>query len=207
MTKRSEDAQREREVLALRSVRNLVDEIEAEDRNRNARALKSLLWAGPLVIVVLAAGAWFFSPKSGRDAAKKQVPQMQLSQEAFAKARASYLAGPRRAYIGATMEPRFKTYVENCLAKIVRMANSSYKSEISGVSGVAELTLAVRFDGIIEAVEVHKSSGHDAMEPTAKRLVRMADTCGALPEEIRNDADVLHIRRTFELGQGQVTQR
>ena len=204
----SDDRRREFEKTALRSVRNLVDEIEAEDRNRNARALKSLLWIGPLVIVVLAAIAFLlYSAKPARVAVLKPAGQVQLSREAFDQSRASYLAGPRRTIIGATMEPRFAGYVEDCLSKIVRHANSSHKSEVAAITGQAELTMAVRFDGIIEGVEVHKSSGHEAIEPTAKRLVRMTDRCGVFPEEIRKDADVLQIKRTFEFGAGALAQR
>jgi outer membrane biosynthesis protein TonB len=196
----SDDRRRELEKTALRSVRNLVDEIEAEDRNRSARALKSLLWIGPFVIVGLAAAAFLLSSAKPRNEVALNPPgQVRLSQEAFDKSRASYLAGPRKKFVGATMEPRFQTYVDNCLAKILRVANSSHRSEMATISGQAQLTIAVRFDGIIEGVVANKTSGHEAIEPTAKRVVRMADTCGAFPEEIRRDTDVLSITRTFTI--------
>src|SRR5260221_272848 len=65
----------------------------------------------------------------------------------------------------------------------------------------SEVTMTVRFDGLIEAVSVQSWSGHPAIEPTAKRIVMLAASCGAFPEEIRRDTDVLYVTRTLEFGE------
>jgi outer membrane biosynthesis protein TonB len=193
------DPQRTREQDALRNVRGTLDEIAEKERREKSSLVRVLL----IVVLVLAIGtaAAFWV----HDALRKKPDAAQLAKsratvQAAAKAaelsRASYLAGPKRSYVGATTEPRFAGYAENCLARVENLANTKYKSEVAALDGEAKVSMAIRYDGMIEAVDVQSWSGHNAVEPAAKRLVRMAEPCGEFPDDVRRDTDVLHVATT-----------
>jgi outer membrane biosynthesis protein TonB len=57
--------------------------------------------------------------------------------------------------------------------------------------------MAIRFDGMIDSVEVKSWSGHSAIEPTAKRLVKNAEPCLHFPDDVRYGTDVLHVVTTI----------
>jgi TonB family protein len=108
-----------------------------------------------------------------------------------------YAKGPRHAFAGATAEPRFRIYVERFMKKIEQSANANYPPEIRGIHGSLRLTIGVRPDGTLEKIDVEKSSGQPALDAAAIRLIKAASPFEEFPEDVRKDADLLYITRTF----------
>jgi protein TonB len=60
------------------------------------------------------------------------------------------------------------------------------------------LHLAVRADGSLDAVRVVRSSGSKVLDDAAVGIVRLAAPFAPFPPEIRAEADVLDITRTWQ---------
>lgn len=109
--------------------------------------------------------------------------------------------GPRRKYITAsTREWRFAAYMQAWVAKVERIGNMNFPEEARrrNLSGSLVLTVAVRRDGSVEAVDVLRSSGTPLLDQAAIRIVRLAAPFAPLSMDISEETDVLHITRTWE---------
>lgn len=182
-------------------MRALVDKAEREDRSPRGliEALKVLL-AFVIGFAILAAVLYFIVPRRSPEDLQEAARKGNAAQASLELSTELYRSGPRRAYVGATMDPRFASYVQEYVRKVETLANASYPPEIRGIDGRVQVTVAIRFDGHIESVEVKKASGSALLDEIAVRLVRSAGPFVSFPEELRRDADVLHITRTFEFG-------
>jgi protein TonB len=111
----------------------------------------------------------------------------------------AYNKMPRKKFIGArTEEYRFAQYVEDWRQKVERIGNLNYPEAARGrLYGSLALTLTIRSDGSLSAVEVTRSSGHKELDQAAQRIVKMAAPYSAFPENIRRDTDELVISRTW----------
>jgi outer membrane biosynthesis protein TonB len=201
MSQDFDDAQRTLEQKALRNVRGLVDRIESEESNRHFTTFKVFVFV--MFWVVLGIGILIVVAQLRRPSEESQRASIEAAQskvDAFNRSRAIYDLGPRKTYVDARMEPRFEKYVAGCNAKIDNLRDTTYRSELAGIEGKARVTYGVRFDGIIETAEVKEWSGHPATEATARRMVKLAGSCGDFPDEIRKDTEVLYITRNIEFG-------
>ena len=118
----------------------------------------------------------------------------------------AYQKLPRRKFIGArTQEFRFAQYVEDWRAKVERIGNLNYPDEARRhkIFGRLQLTVSIRADGSLEAVELNRSSGEPVLDAAAQRIVRMAAPYAAFPPDIRRDTDILSITRTWTFTQSE----
>ncbi|MCP5140922.1 MAG: energy transducer TonB [Gammaproteobacteria bacterium] len=116
-----------------------------------------------------------------------------------------YQALPRQRHISAsTREFKYAQYMLAWVAKVERVGNLNYPEAArrDNLRGRLILDVALRPDGSIQAIEFVKSSGHDALDQAAVRIVEMAAPYAAFPPDIRDETDVLHITRTWEFSQG-----
>lgn len=115
-----------------------------------------------------------------------------------------YNQRPRKQFIGArAREHRFAQYVEGWRIKVERLGNVNYPEDARGrVYGSLILTVSIKTDGTLDAVEVNRSSGHQVLDRAAERIVRMAAPYAAFPSDIRKDTDVLVITRTWTFAPG-----
>lgn len=115
-----------------------------------------------------------------------------------------YNQRPRKEFIGArAREYRFAQYVEGWRMKVERLGNVNYPEDARGrLYGSLILTVAIKTDGTLDAVEVNRSSGHQVLDRAAERIVRMAAPYAAFPPDIRKDTDVLVITRTWTFAPG-----
>lgn len=106
---------------------------------------------------------------------------------------------PRRVFIGSrTREYRFAQYVEDWRAKVERIGTLNYPDAARGkLYGNLLLSVSIRADGSIEKVHVGRSSGHKVLDDAAVRIVTMAAPYAAFPPDIRRDADIIEITRTW----------
>lgn len=111
-----------------------------------------------------------------------------------------YQERPKRKFVGArAQEYRFAQYVDAWRQKIERIGNLNYPEEAKNkrLYGSLQLTVAIKANGEVEAVEVNRSSGHKVLDQAAIRIVRLASPFERFPDNIRADTDILHITRTW----------
>ena len=140
---------------------------------------------------------------SGRDLADLALAAMRL-QAQIDKQIDDYQKRPRKKFIGANAaEYRFAQYEEDWRAKVERWGTVNYPAEARGkLYGNLRLTVTIRPDGSVEAVELDRSSGLKVLDAAAFKIVKMAGPFAAFPASIRRDTDLLVITRTWFFGQG-----
>jgi len=140
---------------------------------------------------------------SGRDLADLSLAAMRLQAQIDRRV-SDYQKRPRKRFIGArATEYRFAQYEEDWRAKIERLGTLNYPAEARGkLYGNLRLTVTIRPDGSVDAVELERSSGLRVLDQAAYRILRMAAPFAEFPPSIRKDTDLLVITRTWFFGQG-----
>ena len=140
---------------------------------------------------------------SGRDLADMALAAMRL-QAQIDKQIEEYQKRPRKKFIGANAaEYRFAQYEEDWRVKVERVGTLNYPPEARGkLYGNLRLTVTIRPDGSVEAVELDRSSGLKVLDQAAFKIVRLAARYAPFPPAIRRDTDLLVITRTWFFGQG-----
>jgi protein TonB len=113
----------------------------------------------------------------------------------------AYANRPRRKAISAsTREYKYATYLEAWRRKVERIGNLNYPDEAKRrrLYGNLILHVAVRADGSLDGVRVVRSSGFDVLDEAAVRIVKLAAPFAPLPPDIRAEADILDITRTWQ---------
>ncbi len=155
------------------------------------------------------------APKPSEAAEPPDLPSTaELTQRAFesmrleaqvAKEFEAYQKRPKRRFIGARAEEyRFARYVEDWRLKVERIGNLNYPEAARELKlyGNLILSVAIRADGSLESVDVHRSSGQRILDAAAVRIVEMGAPYAPLPANIRRDTDVLVITRTWSFSKG-----
>jgi protein TonB len=114
---------------------------------------------------------------------------------------------PRRKFISAnTQEYEFASYMRAWVAKVERVGNMNYPSELrqKKLHGDLVLTVGIRRNGTVESIDIMRSSGIAEVDQAAVRIVQMCAPYAPLPDYISAQVDILHITRTwrFETGFG-----
>lgn len=140
---------------------------------------------------------------SGRDLADLSLAALRL-QAQLDKRLQEYQKRPRKNFIGArATEYRFAQYEEDWRAKIERVGTLNFPAEARGkLYGNLRLSVSIRADGSVDAIEMERTSGLKVLDQAAFRIVRMASPFAAFPENIRRDTDILVITRTWFFGPG-----
>ena len=143
------------------------------------------------------------SQVSGRDMAERSLAILHL-QAQIARQTQVHQERPRKRFIGAnTKEYRFAQYEEDWRAKIERVGTLNYPAEARGkLYGELRLTVTIRPDGTVEAIDLDRSSGLRVLDQAAFRIVQMAAPFAAFPADIRKDTDLLVITRTWFFARG-----
>lgn len=91
-------------------------------------------------------------------------------------------------------------YMNQWLRKIESTGNTNYPLEAKrqNINGSLRLLVAVRSDGTVHEIKVLESSGHKILDDAAKHIVRQASPFAPFSEEMRKQADVLEIIRTWQ---------
>jgi periplasmic protein TonB len=140
---------------------------------------------------------------SGRDVADRSLAMLSL-QAQIARQIQAYQERPRKRFIGANArEYRFAQYEEDWRAKIERVGTLNYPAEARGkLYGTLRLSVTIRPDGTVEAIDLDRSSGLKVLDQAAFRIVQMASPFAVFPTDIRKDTDLLVITRTWFFAQG-----
>ncbi len=108
---------------------------------------------------------------------------------------------PRQKFISSrTREHKYASYMEAWRSQVEQVGNANYPDEARSrrLSGNLVLDVAIRADGSLAEVEVIRSSGQKVLDDAATRIVMMSAPFKPFPEEIRKEADVIHITRTWQ---------
>jgi protein TonB len=139
------------------------------------------------------------SDSEARDLMEKSLEIARLEAQ-IAREHLAYQQRPKRTFIGArTSEYRFAQYIDTWRQKVERIGSLNYPEEAKarGIHASLQLTVAIKADGEVEAVEINKSSGYKFLDQAAIRIVRLAAPFERFPDKIRADTDILHITRTW----------
>jgi protein TonB len=133
---------------------------------------------------------------SGRDLAQSALAMARLEAE-ISKDIDEYNKRPRKKNIGTrTDEYRFAQYVEDWRMKVERVGTLNYPEAAKGkLSGTLILTVTIKSSGVVDKVEINRSSGHKILDDAARRIVVMAGPYAAFPPDIQRDTDILEITR------------
>lgn len=112
----------------------------------------------------------------------------------------AYQKRPRRTFVGArTQEYRFARYIEDWRVKVQRIGEMNYPQAARDQKtyGSLVITVSIKSDGVLERVEINRSSGVRILDEAALRIVNLAAPYAAFPPNIAKDTDVLSITRTM----------
>lgn len=111
-----------------------------------------------------------------------------------------YQQRPKIKYLTSrTNEFKDAVYLATWQAKIERVGNLNYPEEAKrrGLRGKVLLTVGVRHDGTLHEVIVKRSSGHKLIDDAARRIAELAAPYSGFPPDLRAEADLLYITRTW----------
>jgi protein TonB len=112
---------------------------------------------------------------------------------------------PKRKFIHAsTKEHIYSAYLDSWQRKVEEIGNLNYPDQAKRgkLYGNLMLRVVVKADGSVEHIEVRRSSGHKILDDAAIRIVRMSSPFSPFPNEIRKEADILNITRTWVFSHG-----
>ncbi len=190
--KRAQEEMRESEARVRR--------LEAEARELMTR-MKAKAQAVPVESPAQAAAK---SDLEARDLVDKSLEIARLEAQ-IRRDHIAYQERPKRKFVGARAEEyRFAQYVDTWRQRVERVGNLNYPAEARNrkVYGSLLLTVAIKADGEVEAVEVERSSGHKFLDQAAIRIVRLSAPFNRFPDNIRRDTDIIHITRTWTFTRG-----
>jgi protein TonB len=110
---------------------------------------------------------------------------------------------PVRKVISAnTKQYEFASYMSAWVAKVERIGNLNYPVELrrKNLHGNLVLSVGIYPDGSIESIDVRRSSGIPEVDKAAVDIVTLAAPYAPLPDNIRDQLDILHITRTWRFG-------
>ena len=122
------------------------------------------------------------------------VEELSLTYEAYAqKPKEKFLSSRTREFIAAD-------YMRSWVDKVERLGNADYPDDAirNKLSGTLILDVAINADGSLHKIELRQSSGHQILDDAAKRIVRMSAPFDAFPGKLRQQADIIHITRSWE---------
>lgn len=116
-----------------------------------------------------------------------------------------------KAYKNANKRPRKITaftiestksineYADKCLGEIIQIGNWNYPDEAKKavIHGDVTVSFEVLPSGVVENIQVLKSSGHAILDAAIQRSVKFAEPFSAFPYDVRERASVVHIVKTF----------
>ena len=113
----------------------------------------------------------------------------------------AYAHRPRHIYVSArTQEYKYANYMSEWVKKVERVGNLNYPDEArrSGLTGKLIMDVTMNADGTVRDISIMRASGHKVIDEAAKRIVNLAAPFPPFPADIRKDADIMHITRTWE---------
>ncbi len=138
-------------------------------------------------------------PHLSADTLRQQIAE--FSSE-YVKSQADQAHRPRMVYVNSVNAHKYKAaaYERAWQDKVERIGNLNYPDEARrrNLSGGLLLSVGVKPDGTLHSIQVRRSSGEAVLDDAAMRIVKMAAPFAPFPDELRQEADVLVITRTWK---------
>lgn len=131
---------------------------------------------------------------------ERSMEMVNLSEQLDANLQA-YANRPRQIFVSArTQEFKYANYMSEWVRKVERVGNLNYPDAArrAGISGKLMLDVALNADGTVREIRVIRPSGYPVLDEAAVRIVNLAAPYLPFPPDIRKEADILHITRTWE---------
>jgi len=117
------------------------------------------------------------------------------------ESRENYARRPKLVYINSVNAHKYKAaaYEKAWQEKIERIGNLNYPDEArrQNLSGSLLLSVGINPDGTVYSVKVRHSSGQQVLDDAAMNIVQLAAPFAPFPQELKQEADVLVITRTW----------
>jgi protein TonB len=91
-------------------------------------------------------------------------------------------------------------YMREWINRVERVGNLNYPDQArrQKLSGTLILNVVINSDGELVEIDLRQSSGHKLLDDAAKRIVKLAAPYSPFPAELKQEADVIHITRSWE---------
>ncbi|WP_374347341.1 energy transducer TonB [Chitinimonas sp.] len=143
------------------------------------------------------------------DAQKRQASEILRQEGEIAREIEAYQSKPHKAFVGARTKGVVEAqYVDGWRSKIERVGTLNYPSDGRGqrLTGRLMVTVEIRADGTLAAVEINRSSGNKELDEAAIRIVKQSAPFPRLPAGIVDaagkPADILAITRAWTFARG-----
>jgi periplasmic protein TonB len=119
---------------------------------------------------------------------------------AIAKEYDSYRQYPRREYVGSSTSGQHKKYVDVCLEKIYK-SSEKVMSTLRGyeVNSSVQITFSVQQSGMIEKIDVNRSSGNKGFDEAVRKLIKSNEPFPEFSAEMKARLDILSVTSSFGL--------
>jgi protein TonB len=137
---------------------------------------------------------------SASELIERSMEMVSLSEQ-INESRQAYAKQPKQVFVSArTQEFKYANYMLEWVKKVERVGNLNYPDAArrDGISGKLLLDVELNPDGTVRNISVLHPSGQPLLDEAAVRIVNLAGPFLPFPPEIRKEADVLHITRTWE---------
>ena len=91
-------------------------------------------------------------------------------------------------------------YMRSWINRVERVGNLNYPDQArrKKLNGTLILDVVINADGELVKTDLRQSSGHQLLDDAAKRIVKLAAPYPPFSEKLRDEADVIHITRSWE---------
>ena len=129
----------------------------------------------------------------------------------LAEQKQAYAKRPRKRQLSAeaTKEARDALYLDAFRHRVERVGNQYYPpaAKARKIFGEVRLLVAINSNGSLQNVRVLKSSGHRILDDAAIRSVKLSAPFAPFSAELKHDADILEIIRTWRFEQGSYSSQ
>lgn len=91
-------------------------------------------------------------------------------------------------------------YMREWINRVERIGNLNYPDQArrDQLSGTLILDVTINAKGELLNIDLRQSSGHKVLDDAARRIVNLAAPFAPFPDKLKQEADVLHITRSWE---------
>lgn len=110
----------------------------------------------------------------------------------------------RRSVLGsAEKDIQLRMYIDSWKQKIERNGNLNFsQTSRDKARGDPVVTVAIRSDGSVEEITIHRSSGRADLDQAVRNIVRINAKYAAFPSNIAAQYDVIEVRRVWNFDDG-----
>jgi protein TonB len=137
-------------------------------------------------------------PKFSADLLSQQIAEVSAG---LTESRDTEARHPKVVHINSVNAHKYKAaaYEQAWQQKIERIGNLNYPDEArrQKLSGALVMAVHLRPDGSVAKIDIRQPSEHKVLDEAAERIVRLAAPFAPFPDELKQQADILVITRTW----------